>query len=106
MTEGVSEQYKNFAALFAGQVLEAVADRNPNPIYEVLDQYADSSGKLSHADLALLGIWRTFFKSDVESFLWLGYVLSVKQGYEKILAYFFIAAQQRPFSAMEGGDRP
>ncbi|MBD2156265.1 hypothetical protein [Leptolyngbya sp. FACHB-16] len=105
MAEELSDQYKDFAALFTSRVLEAVADRNANPIYKVLDEYADPSGKLSSADLALLGIWRTFFKNDAESFLWLGYALSIRAGYENILAYFFITAQQKPLAAVEG-DRP
>ncbi|MBD2153146.1 hypothetical protein [Leptolyngbya sp. FACHB-16] len=105
MIEELSEQYKDFAALFTNRVLEAVADRNANPIYEVLDEYSDPSGKLSPADLALVGIWRTFFKNDVESFLWLGYALSAREGYEKVLAYFFITAQQKPLTSVEG-DRP
>jgi hypothetical protein len=92
----VSEQYYDFVVLFNERMMTAIADRNPNSIYEMLDAYANREGNLSNTEMALIGFWRSLFNRDIESFLWLGYVLSIKKGYENVLAYFFISSQQLP----------
>lgn len=89
------EEYQDFAEIFVRRMMGYVSDRNMEAIHEALEYYATDDGSLSNADLAFLGCWLGYLNSDEESFWWIGYVLSIKTGFEELVAKMFIAKNQK-----------
>lgn len=75
--------------VFVQRCLRAINDRSENDWIEICD-YVVGNDK----DTQVIGILNALIKRDLASFRWAMYQISIRRGYEDLVARFFIGTYQ------------
>ena len=75
--------------VFVQRCLRAIIDRAENDWIEICDYVIDND-----KDYQVIGILNHMIKNDLPSFRWAMYHISIRRGYEDLVATFFIGTYQ------------
>lgn len=75
--------------VFVQRCLQAINDRSENDWIEICDYVIEND-----KDTQVIGILNSLIKNDLPSFRWAMFQISIRRGYEDLVARFFIGTYQ------------